>query len=285
MRERKMGGKPVLRVWVQDSDDLTRSLLPSRSGDQVASPGLRGLMVDTYQGAFDLGLIQGSNGRADVLVQDIQEEARPHVVRCGMREHGLDVPLSPAQASLFGDEIDVVLLSAKPDVVQAPWRHRESGYLVNPPPGWEEAWTPSGQAWLREQFEPTEPSRVERSKDAMLSLIRAVKQRSGAHVIVYNCSPIDPTDRVHNYHGLDDTLSVRVHRFNLALMQLSVLEGISIIDVERVVAEIGQAHVPSALRYSADAYQAICREVLRVLQDIGFFEARPLVMQVGRRPS
>jgi hypothetical protein len=66
-------------------------------------------------------------------------------------------------------------------------------------------------------------------------------------------------------------------------MELSVREGISVIDVERLVAEHGASrHVLQAGRYSPQVNQAICQELLRVLEDIGFFEDRPLVMQVGR---
>jgi hypothetical protein len=120
-------------------------------------------------------------------------------------------------------------------------------------------------------------------KENLARLIRAVKERLDAHVLISNASTVDPDDQVHNYHGREDTWALRAHKFNLALMDLSILEGISLIDVERLVAEHGAyRHVLQAGRYSREVHEAIRREFLRVLEDIGFFEDRPLVMQVGR---
>jgi hypothetical protein len=121
------------------------------------------------------------------------------------------------------------------------------------------------------------------SKENLARLIRGVKERLDAHVLICNVSTVDPQDQVHNYHGRPDTWALRAHKFNLALMELSVQEGISVIDVERLVAEHGASrHVLQAGCYSPQVNQAICQELLRVLEDIGFFEERPLVMQVGR---
>jgi hypothetical protein len=121
------------------------------------------------------------------------------------------------------------------------------------------------------------------SKEHLWRLIRDVKERLGAHVLICNVSTVDPEDQVHNYHGRPDTWALRAHKLNLALMELSVQEGTSVIDVERLVAEHGASrHVLQAGRYSPQVNKAICQELLRVLEDIGFFEDRPLVMQVGR---
>lgn len=128
---------------------------------------------------------------------------------------------------------------------------------------------------------------VEKFTEDSIFLIRRLKQQADAHVTLCNCSSVDLDDNVANYHGQSgDTFSVRVHRFNLALMKLSELEGISIIDVERLVAQLGgEHHVPGRLSYSREAHKAICREFLRVMEDIGFFENRPLVMQIGRKEA
>jgi hypothetical protein len=130
-----------------------------------------------------------------------------------------------------------------------------------------------------------ELSGSQRNLEGLLQLIRVVKEGIGAHVIVYNCSPLDPDDQRHNYHGVADTLSVAIHRLNLALMYASMEEGISILDVERLVAEVGASQVLGALRYADEAQRSIGQEFLRIVEDIGFFEERPLVLQVGQRRS
>ena len=77
---------------------------------------------------------------------------------------------------------------------------------------------------------------------------------------------------------------LRLHKLGLALLELSIQEGISLIDVDRQLAELGaQRHVRAAGRYSEEAYQTIGREFVRVLEDIGFFENRPLIQQLGQR--
>ena len=127
------------------------------------------------------------------------------------------------------------------------------------------------------------PVAVEEFKQSLIEQIREIKRKLNAHVIIYNCSSVDPDDNIDNYYGRPDTFTIRVHRFNLALMQVSVLEGVSFIDVERLIGQLaGERHVEKPLHYSAEAYQAMCQEFLRVLEDIGFFEKRPLVMQVGQ---
>ena len=120
-------------------------------------------------------------------------------------------------------------------------------------------------------------------KQSLLDQVQRIKQELNAHVIVYNCSSVDPDDKVYNYRGIPDTFQIRVHRANLVLMQISQLEGISIIDVERIVGQLaGDKVVKGPLDYTDEGYAAMGREFLRVLEDIGFFENRPLVMQIGQ---
>jgi hypothetical protein len=125
---------------------------------------------------------------------------------------------------------------------------------------------------------------VGRFRQTLVDLVRAVKAGSGAHVIVYIGSSVDPADSTVNYHGRPEPTAVRIQRAGLAALEVSVLEGISIVDVDRIMAELGaDAHVTDALAYSAEASRAICADVLRILEEIGFFEKRLLVMQIGRR--
>jgi hypothetical protein len=178
----------------------------------------------------------------------------------------------------------VVVFSLQPEVAHTLWRHRQSGYLVYRPPQWPQLATHEQKESFSEQFTPTGLLDVDQFRKNYIALIAAVKDRLDAHTVVFNCSSIDPESHVYNYHGREDDLALRAHKFGLALIELSIQEGISVIDVDRQVAEMGgQRHVVGACRYSDDAYEAIGREFLRVLEDIGFFENRPLIMQVGQR--
>lgn len=124
---------------------------------------------------------------------------------------------------------------------------------------------------------------IAQCEQGLNDLVRTIKASSYiTHVLIFNCSSIDPADNVHTYYGIEDTLCLRIQRLNLTLMKLSAREGISIIDVDRVVGRIGGSrHVPKALQYSRQAYSAVASEFLRVIEDIGFFENRPLVAQAG----
>jgi hypothetical protein len=100
-------------------------------------------------------------------------------------------------------------------------------------------------------------------------------------------STVDPEDTVTNYHALeDDTPALRAHKVALTLIDLSHELGISIIDADRLLAEMGgERNVEGVGRYSPEASEVLCDEVLRILADYGFFEERPLVVQAGRGGS
>lgn len=107
----------------------------------------------------------------------------------------------------------------------------------------------------------------------------------GAHVIFANVSTIDPHDTVTNYHGLsDDPPSLRAHKTALAILDLSNQLGVSVVDADRLLAEMGAApHVEKIGHYDSQASDVICEEIKRILEDYGFFENRPLMAQSGKR--
>jgi hypothetical protein len=122
-----------------------------------------------------------------------------------------------------------------------------------------------------------------RYESVMAELAGLVKE-SGAHLIVFNASSFDPVDTTSCYSGVDDTPALFIQQLNRSLIRLSVLDGLSIIDADRLISEIGgQTHVDEVLVYSAHACDLLGEELVRVLDDYGFFDDRPLLAQVGRR--
>lgn len=123
-----------------------------------------------------------------------------------------------------------------------------------------------------------------RRYETVMGELTGLVKECGAHLIVFNASSFDPKDRTSCYEAVDDTPALFVQYFNRALIQLSMLDGLSIIDIDRIISEVGgRAHVEKFLWYSPHACERICQEVVRVLADYGFFEDRPLLAQVGRR--
>lgn len=284
MQAPRMGGKPLLRVFLKADDAVTDSLLPRREEGGRLEHGVRDVLKERYQSAFDFELLQEPCGRTDLFLQQLSQVAVPESLRQEARAHGLNFLAEESRTQALAEQPDVLLLSLQPEVEHSLWQHRQSGYLVDLPAQWEDRCTAAQREWILQAFSSTGLLSVDQFRANMLQIIQAVKEQMNAHLLVYNCSSVDPEDQVHNYHGVEDTMPVRVHRFNLALMQLSMLEGVSIIDVERLVAQLGgEQHVKARFCYSNEALTSMAYELLRVLDDIGFFENRPLVMQVGQR--
>lgn len=126
---------------------------------------------------------------------------------------------------------------------------------------------------------------VQGVRQDLVDVIGLVKEKVGAHVLVANVSTIDPADGTHNYHGLtEDPIPLRAHRLAHMLVRVSHEEGISIIDVDRLLAEMGAAHnVEAAMSYSPAACAVIAAEVVRIVEDYGFLDERSLVGQVGAK--
>ncbi|HWT82202.1 MAG TPA: hypothetical protein VN648_25745 [Candidatus Methylomirabilis sp.] len=283
MQPLKMGGKELLRIFLKGNEDLTGSLLSREEGGRALDRSLRDLIAEKYGGSVKVEVFHEACGRSELLLQQLDGMSPPkdwRAIGLGDAANGV---MAECESRVFEESMDVLVLSLQPEITHSLWRHRQSGYLIYPHPSWERQWPPAWHQWFREQFSPVGLLQVDQFTDNYLRLIRAIKARLDVHILVYNCSSFDPNDRTHNYYGHDDTLALRIHKFNLALMKLSALEGISIIDVDRLLAELGaERHTLGALRYSPAAHQVICREFLRVLEDIGFFESRPLIIQLGQ---
>lgn len=130
---------------------------------------------------------------------------------------------------------------------------------------------------------PTVEGAVRAVAADLMSCVQLLKQKVGAHVLVANASTLDPDNEVFSYHGLaEEPLSLRAHRLDLMLVGVSHDEGISIIDIDRKIAELGgERGIVAALDYTPEGCAVIAGEIVRVLADYGFFDDRPLLAQVG----
>jgi hypothetical protein len=119
--------------------------------------------------------------------------------------------------------------------------------------------------------------------EAMRSICGHLKAR-GSRVFVCNASTVVPNDHCSSFRGVDETASVFTNRLDARLIELSVDEGLSIIDVDGMIAELGaDQHVSGLLQYSPHALDAIRTDFVRILDDYGFFHPRPLLPQRGQR--
>lgn len=282
MGKPKLGGKEVLRLLIFGNTDLADTLLSIDEGGKKLDGALSAQVGEKYQGATKILPSLEPGLRSDILLQRLQGKPLPDgVAEMGLHESNFIAAQFHRPSS---DEVDIVALSLEPDVTQEAWRHNSDGYLLTPPPDWEDSWSNEQQAWLKHSFERCGRLSAAQSKQQLLQVIPLIKGELDAHAIVFNCSTVDPADQTYNYHGVGETVALRIQHLNRTIIEISVKEGISVIDVDRVIAELGAIeHVSRVLDYSKQACQTLCEEFLRVMEDIGFFEKRPLIMQLGHQ--
>jgi lysophospholipase L1-like esterase len=170
--------------------------------------------------------------------------------------------------TLFDTDADVVILSILGETATALYRHKEEGYLFYPAN--LETWIPEDRHWLRSNFERADLLEVSQSMENFANIIARIRSRRDVPILVYNTSSVIPGEAVHNYQGLDETYATRCKRFNLALTSLSKEIGISIVDVDTIIARSGADRLKiDAMHLTADGYRLVAEEVVRVLTDLG----------------
>lgn len=177
---------------------------------------------------------------------------------------------SQFQSRLFDGVADVVVLSIQPDVMNALVRHRGDGTLfyAYDAPSWPEA----DRDWLVANFRPEPALSAGQSMANFARIIGRLRQGGDPRILIFNLSPIVPWERVHCYQGVGETLAQRIRRFNLALTELSADTGVSIVDVDAVLARAGAEHLKlDAVALTAEGCRVVCEEVVRILDDLGCF--------------
>jgi hypothetical protein len=171
--------------------------------------------------------------------------------------------------ALFTTDADAVILSILGDTATALYRHREDGYQFYAADS--ETWNASDREWLKARFIRTGLLDVAQSMDRLTKIVEKIRShREDVPILIYNVSPIIPGEVVYNYQGLDETYSTRCKRFNLALTDLSQETGISIVDVDTIIARSGADRLKvDAMHLTPEGYRLVAEEVVRILGDLG----------------
>lgn len=289
-QEVMMGGKPTIRILVKGDRDVIDSLLPLTQGGEKLEKGLQDLINEKYDRAFQIEIIYEPSGRSDLWLQQLEKitslnELHDSEQLGSFPSKQLETLLTrQSPTSLLAADIDIIVFSTQAEITKHLWQHRPTGYLIDIPEDWEQQRSEVEKQDFQEFFSSTGLLSADQSQTNFSQLVQFLKEKTDAYIICYNCCDFDPSDRTTNYYNIGETLRLRIQKLNLALLKLSMQEGISIIDVESLLAELGAGqHVIAALNYSPEADRAICQEFLRVIIDVGFFENRPLLKQIGRR--
>jgi hypothetical protein len=260
----------AVRLFLKGNGDLTASLLSRQEGGTVLPHAFRQWVSEKHNGTFKLHISHEPCWRSDLLVQQLAGVAFPDE----LRQQGLDEPFITAQfqSHLFTEPVELIVLSIQPEIEHELWQRRGAGYLLQPSPDWRERWSPAQRNWFEANFVSQGYLSVGQFWENMTRLLHYLRDELKAQVVIYGCASFDPADTSHNYAQTADPPSIRANRLNYALIQLSQQEDISLVDVDRLIAELGgRAHVRRFSDYSPEAYQAIGQEFLRVTEALGLF--------------
>ena len=176
-------------------------------------------------------------------------------------------PKAQFSTNLFSTDADAYILSIQPDIAMSLVKHKNEGYLFHPAHLYR--WTNNDVQWFEENFVAVKSLEPTESMQNLRAIIGRIREKSDAPILVYNTSSVIPGDQVHSYVGLTDSLSVRIQKFNLALIELSNQTGISIIDVNRILACHGVNHLKlDTWHLNPSALSLIANEVARILLEL-----------------
>jgi hypothetical protein len=185
-----------------------------------------------------------------------------------------DLPLgsyvlqSQFSRKVFETDADAIVLSVQPDISSSMRRHKTQGYFFYPSE--ITAWPEEDRRWLNAEFDHLGPLSVDESMRCFRLIVDAIRAQSTAPILIYNMSPVVPGEAIHCYLGVDDSYATRIRRFNIGLTELSQDTGVSIVDVDSLLARHGADRLKlDALHLTAQGYELIAREVVRVLIDVG----------------
>jgi hypothetical protein len=256
-----------LTVFAKGNNDVRDSLHSMRVAGEIRWNGINELVRERFPDAI-VRVRHEICTRSDALLAAGGEvPAELSAWRLPLEPY---TPAAQFSEALFATDADAIVLSLQPDVVSQLLVHRRDGYLFYPQ-NWA-AWSAADQLRLRDEFAPAPALDADASMRNFARIIGRLRQRSPAPILIYNLSSVIPGETVHCHQGLEGILSTRIRQFNLGLAELSESTGISVIDVDAIIARAGAERLKiDALHLTAAGYRLIAEEVLRVLDDLGCF--------------
>lgn len=228
-----------------------------------------------------------SDARADVLLQSLRGVDPAATAEICER---LELPATYFEPVLFEPTFQVpgvprslpktvVALTIGPNLVRSAYRHRETDLLVDPGGWWlnqsmdQVLGDLSAATWFRQQFRSAGRLTAEAFADAFGQVVTEVRERTGAHVLVFNTLVLDPQNPIHSYRFVAAPATLRRRRFALALAEVAADRGAHVIDVDHVLKGSGVDTQVDFAHYSAHEQGLIADEVTRVLDELGVWGA------------
>jgi len=252
-------------LFAKGNVDIHDSLHSCRLGGELAWNGINEALRVSHPGCT-ARVKHETWTRSDALLR--AEGKVPEVI--GRRQLALGSYPASSQFSraIFETKTDAIVLSIQPDVTNHPLKHKREGFFLDATDS--QQWSKEDKEWLKSDFDTLGLLDVAESMANFASIVEKIQKQSEAAILIYNMSPIIPGETIHCYQGTDESYSIRIRKFNLGLIELSKATGVSIIDVESLVARKGaDALKLDTVHLTPPGYQLIAEEVVRVLEDLG----------------
>ena len=265
-------GAPVnrLTLFAKGNLDLRDSLHSLRLGGAVAWNGVNEIVRERRPG-WTVRLRHETWTRSDALLEANGVVPAELAARNPTLEsHPAATQFSPA---VFETDADAILLSIQPDLMVSLVRSRRDGYLLMPS-GWSQ-WGQEDRDWIRANFDSTPMLDASQSMRNFFRIVERIRASTAAPILIYNLSSVVPGEQIHSHPGMEESFSTRIRQFNLGLIELSQKTGISVIDVDAILARAGADRLKlDAVHLTAEGCRLVAGEVVRVLEDLGLFEPR-----------
>ena len=256
-----------LTVFAKGNVDVHDSLVYSRVNEKIEWNGLNVPLAERHPDWVVRTRHEACArwDRAGIPSVAIPEELAARGMNLGTMTLGAQF-----SSALFAQPVDVVVLSIQSDVANVLQRHRRDGYcfldagVASPEDGY----------WTARECERVPLTTPQESMQSLGRIIEAIHAKSPATVLVYNMSSVAPGEKIDSYRGLEDSLSMRIRRYNLALFELAQeRDDFTVVDVDQVIARAGAERLKlDCTHYHRDGYRFIASEVLRILEDRGQFD-------------
>lgn len=259
----------IVRIFAKGNVDVRDSLLWSRINGVVEWNGINEVLRARHAGVL-ARIKHETCVRLDLIPLPGERPLEPPQEVARLLPSGAHPIDRQHRTAMFDQPVDVVVLSLQSAATNALVRHRREGWLLLPDE--IESWDAHSRDYLEQECEYAGLADIGATLDRLEQLMLAIDEKLRAHVLVYNLSPVTPGERTHCWLGAEDSIALRVQRLNLGLAELSARLGFSVVDVERIVACAGVDRLKiDLIHLSAEGWRLVAEEVVRILEDRGFF--------------
>jgi len=254
-----------ITIFAKGNSDVRDALHLLEEGGAVVWNGINTILRERFPGVT-ARVVHETMTRSDALL------AETGAIPAALADHPLDLGPHPLPSQfatrLFDLGPDIVVLSIQPDVMNQMARSRADGHWLHP--YGVDDWSAEDRSWLGAHYAPAPPLDPEQSMANLAAIVARLREAGDPRILIFNMSPIVPWERVHDFRHVGETLGTRIRRFNLALVDLSRATGISIVDVDGLVARAGADRLKlDAVTLSAEGCRLVAQDVVRILEDLG----------------